>query len=104
MQDQKIFVLAEKPDAARKIASALSADGHISYEKNGVLELTSGFDGRHYVICSAVGHLYELIDPLALRNVFPGTGHRVAPKVLETKSQVQNLGLFGSGFNNQEED
>ncbi len=60
MKDERIFVIAEKPDAARKIAHAISdVDGTFD-SSDEIIDIPKAFDGRHYVICSAFGHLYEL--------------------------------------------
>jgi DNA topoisomerase I len=68
----QVLVLAEKPDAARKIAAALSIDGRLSASNSGsVMEIPTGFDGSHYVVCSALGHLYELTDLHKKRKAFP---------------------------------
>ncbi len=69
--DNRILVLAEKPDAARKIAQALSKEGRIPYGDHGVIDLPDSYDGHHYLICSAVGHLYELVDSHQRRDLFP---------------------------------
>ena len=57
MKDERIFVIAEKPDVARKIAHAISDDGR-STVADEIIDIPKAFDGRHYVICSAFGHLY----------------------------------------------
>ncbi len=71
MAEQTILVLAEKPDAARKIAQALSPDGIIHQGSRGSFDLPRAFDGNHYAVCSAIGHLYGLIDPNQQREIFP---------------------------------
>jgi DNA topoisomerase I len=68
---ETFLVLAEKPDAANKLARALSADGLDVTGSDGVFYLSKTYDGRHYVVCSALGHLYELIDQHARRSIFP---------------------------------
>lgn len=65
-----VLVVAEKPDAARKIASAL---GHVDsgFSKSAVIQIPHAFDGNRYVVCSALGHLYEITDSQGARSVFP---------------------------------
>ena len=64
------LVIAEKPDAARKIASALGIKGVIA-RSSGTFEIPIAFDGKCYVVCSALGHLFEVGDPELDRSVFP---------------------------------
>jgi DNA topoisomerase I len=71
MKNQRILVLAEKPDAAKKIAEALSINGRDFSAFRHLIEIPRGFDGNHYTVCSALGHLYELSDPHQMRNLFP---------------------------------
>ena len=71
MKDEKIFVIAEKPDVAKKIADAISNTDRTVKSAEEIIDLPNAFDGRHYVICSAFGHLYELIDFQGKREIFP---------------------------------
>ncbi len=97
MNDQKIFVLAEKPDSARKIARALSMNGEDFSKSNEVIDLPRGFDGVHYVICSAVGHLYELIDSHQRRELFPVLDIDWYPR--NSRSKCKTHGTFFSKGN-----
>jgi DNA topoisomerase I len=63
-------VIAEKPDAAKKIARALGRSEELRSGGRAYL-IRSGFDGREFVVCSARGHMYELFDPEMKRSVFP---------------------------------
>ncbi len=65
------LVLSEKPDAARRIAAALGGVSGIQCEGVEVYEVRRGFDGAHYIVCSAAGHLYCLADPQKNRGAFP---------------------------------
>jgi DNA topoisomerase I len=76
------LVVCEKPDAARRIAQAL---GVSSFEKISGLEIgrarggsmppvfsvTSSPNSRRFVVCSALGHLYGLVDVKGNRNMYP---------------------------------
>ncbi|MHB1868971.1 MAG: toprim domain-containing protein, partial [Nitrososphaerales archaeon] len=64
------LVIAEKTDAARKIASALGTKGVVA-RSSGTFEIPVAFDGKSYVVCSALGHLFEVGDPELDRSVFP---------------------------------
>ncbi len=63
------LVLAEKPDAARRIASALGSKGVPL--RNQTYEIPVAFDGKSYFVCSASGHLFQIEDPIPERAVFP---------------------------------
>ncbi|MDG6906236.1 MAG: DNA topoisomerase I [Nitrososphaerota archaeon] len=70
MDEEYTLVIAEKTDAARKIAGALG--GSIRRTRHSeMIQVSNGFDGKNYVICSAVGHLYEVGDPDPNRSIFP---------------------------------
>jgi len=65
------LVICEKPDAARRVAEALS-DGHprpliVGGMQAFQLENASG----RYVVCAASGHLYGVSDTIANRRVYP---------------------------------
>ncbi|MGI0090891.1 MAG: DNA topoisomerase I [Nitrososphaerales archaeon] len=82
-----ILVIAEKPDVARKIAAALRNDGARSARGSSTYEIPVAFDGKHYLICSASGHLYGLADPETNRNVFPIFDVEWFPKYGEPSSR-----------------
>jgi DNA topoisomerase I len=78
-------VVCEKPDAAPRIAQALGTS-YLESIPEIVLEgperertakvVTPVFwaDGRynnHFVVCSALGHLYQLVDPKGKRSEYP---------------------------------
>lgn len=90
MTSQKILVLAEKPNAGRRIAEALSTDGKIVLTGDGVIEVARAFDGMHYVVCSALGHLYELSDCQETRGVFPVLDADWFPRAGSSKATSHN--------------
>ncbi|MGB7639103.1 MAG: hypothetical protein WBL88_16195, partial [Nitrososphaeraceae archaeon] len=76
------LVICEKPAAALRIAQALGTsrlkkisglDGE--GERRRVLlppvYSATGWNGIHFIICSAIGHLYGLVDPKRNRSVYP---------------------------------
>jgi DNA topoisomerase I len=63
------LVICEKPDAARRIAQALGDPEEIRLYGISVFDVTSG--GRHYKVCTALGHLYDLADSTKNRSVYP---------------------------------
>ena len=70
MEGEFTLVIAEKPDAARKIALALGTSAQQSHDP-GMIEVPLAFDGKSYVVCSALGHLFEVSDPETNRSIFP---------------------------------
>jgi DNA topoisomerase-1 len=63
------LVVCEKPDAARRIAEALGTSRESRHAGMPVFEVKR--KDHHYVVCSALGHLYGLTDSTASRSVFP---------------------------------
>ena len=63
------LVVCEKPDAARRIAQALGDPKETRPSGISVFDVTNG--GRHYKVCTALGHLYGLSDVTKNRNVYP---------------------------------
>jgi DNA topoisomerase I len=63
------LVVCEKPDAARRIALALggSKESRIA----GVPIFDVHFQDKDYKICSAIGHLYGLVDATKNRSIYP---------------------------------
>src|SRR5690242_1594846 len=73
------LVVCEKPDAARRIAHTL---GNTSFkERTGVTPIFSVTDHSNevFVVCSALGHLYGLIDTKRNRSVYPVFDLKWAP-------------------------
>jgi DNA topoisomerase-1 len=63
------LVVCEKPDAARRIAQALGDPKESRPAGISVFDVTS--NGRHYKVCTALGHLYGLADVTNNRSVYP---------------------------------
>ena len=65
------LVICEKPDAARRISDALSG----GTSGSGLVEGTPVYRFRRgqedFVVCSALGHVYGISDPLEERSVYP---------------------------------
>jgi DNA topoisomerase-1 len=66
------LVICEKFDSAARIARALGKDNVRIVSLDGIrfLEVFSGKD-QHYIICSAIGHLYGLTDVTRSYNTYP---------------------------------
>jgi DNA topoisomerase I len=65
------LVVCEKPDAARRMAEALSDGNHSSVPSEAATAFAFERNGESYVVCSALGHLYEVSDPFGERAVYP---------------------------------
>jgi DNA topoisomerase-1 len=66
------LVICEKPDAARRVAEALSIGAPEIFKVGGVpaFRLEDG-RGKRYVVCAAMGHLYGISDTVKDRRVYP---------------------------------
>lgn len=64
------LVVCEKPDAARRIASALGS-ARETRGAGGVSVFDVAYGGRNYKVCSASGHLYGISDKTKNRSVYP---------------------------------
>ncbi len=73
------LVVCEKPDAARRIAQALGDARESRPAGISVFDVTS--DGRHYKVCTALGHLYGVVDATRNRSVYPVLDLEWAPNV-----------------------
>lgn len=64
-------MVCEKPDAARRVAEALSGGSPGSYTVNGTIVFRFVRGTEEFVVCSAQGHLYGVSDPFKERTVYP---------------------------------
>jgi len=66
------LVICEKPDAARRVAEALSLGAPETFSVGGVPTFRlEDARGRRYVVCAAMGHLYGISDTVKDRRVYP---------------------------------
>jgi DNA topoisomerase I len=66
------LVICEKPDAARRVAEALSSGPPEAFKVSDVSAFRlEDSGGKRYVICAAVGHLYGISDTVKDRRVYP---------------------------------
>jgi DNA topoisomerase I len=65
------LVVCEKPDAARRVAEALSDGAAQSLTVEGTSAFRFRRGTEEYVVCSAQGHLYGVSDPFDERAVYP---------------------------------
>ena len=64
-------MICEKPDAARRVAEALSGGGAQSSTVDGVTVFRFTSRGEDFVVCSVQGHVYAISDPFEERVVYP---------------------------------
>lgn len=64
-------MICEKPDAARRVAEALSGGRFTTSFLDGVAVFRFEFDDEDYVASSASGHIYSISDPFGDRSVYP---------------------------------
>jgi len=66
------LVICEKPDAARRVAEALSSGAPEVFRVGDVPAFRlEDPEGRKYVVCAAMGHLYGISDTVKDRRVYP---------------------------------
>jgi DNA topoisomerase-1 len=66
------LVICEKPDAAKRVAEALSPGAPEVFKVGDVPAFRlEDAHGRSYVVCAAVGHLYGISDTVKDRRVYP---------------------------------
>ncbi len=95
------LVVCEKPDAARRIAQALGSPAETRPGGISVFDVTS--DGRHYKVCTALGHLYGLADATKNRSVYPVLDLEWAPVTENPRAAraikvISDLAKNASGF------
>jgi DNA topoisomerase-1 len=66
------LIICEKPDAARRVAEALSSGAPETLEVSDVpVFLLEDASRKRYVVCAAMGHLYGIADTVKDRRVYP---------------------------------
>ena len=65
------LVICEKPDAARRVAEALSEGSSSKEQVEGTTVFRFSRNGTDYVVCAAQGHVYGVSDPSEERSVYP---------------------------------
>jgi DNA topoisomerase I len=98
------LVVCEKPSVAVRIAQALGTSSfakitgprgdleHAQKRKNGLHStafLAKSDNGQSYVICSAIGHLYGLVDVNGKRSIYPVFDFKWAPVISKSNLKVR---------------
>lgn len=102
-------MICEKPDAARRVAEALSNGAPEVFRVGGVPAFRlEDAQGRRYVVCAAMGHLYGVSDTVKDRRVYPvldlewfplgatrdDTAHQVSSRIRAIRSLSQEADEF----------
>src|SRR5919204_2497734 len=94
------LVVCEKPDAARRIAHAIGTSSfrEISASesiigKRGIPQVFSVTNHRneHLVVCSAIGHLYGLVDVNGNRSIYPAFDVKWTPILKKTAARSEHI-------------
>ncbi|HJX23184.1 MAG TPA: DNA topoisomerase I [Candidatus Bathyarchaeia archaeon] len=85
------LIIAEKPDAAARIAEALNDKGRpAKHARNGVPYYIGSRKGKEFVACSSIGHLYTVAAEDAGRFHYPVFSFNWVPKfTVERNSKYQ---------------
>jgi DNA topoisomerase I len=103
------LIIAEKPDAAARIAEALDEYGKPTKKLDkGIPYYTGKREGKNFVVCSAIGHLYTITAEDKGYN-YPVFNYRWVPKYMVERSSkdkgawievIQDLGRMADDYVN----
>ncbi|MGH9919642.1 MAG: DNA topoisomerase I, partial [Nitrososphaerales archaeon] len=104
-------MICEKPDAARRVAEALSSGVPKVFKVDGVpVFRLEDARGRRYIVCAAMGHLYGVSDTVKDRRVYPvldlewfplgATRNKAARHVASRIRAIRSLSEEADGFVN----
>ena len=99
------LVICEKPAAALRIAQALGTsrlkrisglDGEGERRRMLLPPVYSatGWNGTHFIICSAIGHLYGLVDPKRNRSVYPVFDVKWVPSTRISEGIIRTISVL----------
>jgi len=84
------LIVAEKPEAARRIAEALDQKGKAQkLEMNGVPYFKAENEHETVVVVPALGHLYTVVQERGRRDYYPVFNYRWVPKYVENGKDKQ---------------
>lgn len=90
-QSPYTLVVCEKPDAARRIAHALGNSSLKEIRGQPPVFSVTDRNNQQFVVCSAIGHLYGLVDAKRNRSVYPVFDVKWVPIVKKTATRSQLL-------------
>src|SRR2546425_97299 len=85
------LVVCEKPDAARRIAHALGISSLKEIGGQPPVFSVTDRNNQQFVVCSAIGHLYGLVDAKRNRSVYPVFDVRWAPILKKTATRSEQI-------------
>ncbi|MFZ0896388.1 MAG: DNA topoisomerase I, partial [Candidatus Nitrosopolaris sp.] len=90
-QSPYTLVVCEKPDAARRIAHALGNSSLKEITGQPPVFSVTDRNNQQFVVCSAIGHLYGLVDAKRNRSVYPVFDVRWAPILKKTATRSEQI-------------
>lgn len=90
-QSPYTLIVCEKPDAARRIAHALGNSSLKEIRGQPPVFSVTDRNNQQFVVCSAIGHLYGLVDAKRNRNVYPVFDVRWAPILKKTATRSEQI-------------
>ena len=88
------LVVCEKPDAARRIAHALGNSSLKEIRVQPPVFSITDHNNQQYVVCSAIGHLYGLVDVNRNRSVYPVFDVKWAPTATRSEQIIKSISLL----------
>ncbi len=96
------LVICEKPSAAQRIAQALGTfnlkkitlpivDAENKMSNSSYFFSATDNEGRHFVVCSALGHLFGLVDKNGNRHIYPIFDIRWVPLLKKNKKDRSSV-------------
>jgi DNA topoisomerase-1 len=90
-QSPYTLVVCEKPDAARRIAHALGNSSLKEIKRQPPVFSVTDRNNQQFVVCSAIGHLYGLVDAKRNRSVYPVFDVKWVPILKKTATRSEQI-------------
>jgi DNA topoisomerase I len=90
-QSPYTLVVCEKPNAARRIAHALGNSSLKEITGQPPVFSVTARNDQQFVVCSAIGHMYGLVDAKRNRGVYPVFDVRWAPILKKTGTRSEQI-------------
>src|SRR5438132_597044 len=85
------LVVCEKPDAARRVAHALGNSSLKEIQRQPPVFSVTDRNNQQFVVCSAIGHLYELVDVNRNRSMYPVFDVKWEPILKKTATRFEQI-------------
>lgn len=83
------LIITEKPDAAKRIASALNGKGKVQQEEDNGVPYYKAERDKEIVVVPALGHLYTIAEERKGRNYYPVFNFRWVPRYAAERGAKQ---------------